>query len=178
MRLSFQTREEDESTADWVVYHAKGRGVREEVVLRNTSGANNGDLQMQSFYSFQGGNLGRSGTKFMELPVIEHGFWDVASDGSGERKTVVLVYNPQNGHLNKICYLQQKKKMGTVADEFDVSAVERRDIAVMPKMAETSLDCFRQRWLGSSEMKYLESYDVSKDKYKRRNVRGDAVHEM
>jgi hypothetical protein len=127
MRLSFQTREEDESTADWVVYHAKGWGVREKVVLRNTSGANNGDLQMQTFYSFQGGNLGRSGIKFMELPVIEHGFWGVASDGNGERKTVVLVYNPQNGHLNKICYLLQKKMMGTMADEFDVSAVERRD---------------------------------------------------
>ena len=167
MRLSFQTRADDASTADWVVYHAKGQGVREEVVLRNTETNNNGDLPMQTFYSFEGGNLGRSGTNFMELPVIEHGFWDVASDGSGERRTVVLVYNPHNGHIMKVCYLQQKKKVGRAIEEFDVSGVERDDIGVMPKKTKISLSSIRQRWLFSPKSKYMEVLDVQKYRYKR-----------
>jgi hypothetical protein len=169
MRLSFQPRKDDPNTADWVVYHAKGQDVREEVTLRNSKD-NNGDSPMQVFYSFQGGNLGRSGRNFMELPVIEHGFWDVSPNGSGERRTVVLVYNPQSGHLMKVCYLQQKKKMGKSAIDFDVSGIDRRDIRIMPKNPKLSLKCARRKWLHSPKSKYAEVLGVQKYRYKREDA--------
>ncbi|KAL7481536.1 hypothetical protein ACHAW6_007217 [Cyclotella cf. meneghiniana] len=174
MRLSFQTRAYDATTADWVVYHAKGQGVREEVVLQKKK-KNSGDSPMQTFYSFDRGNLGRSGTNFMELPVIEHGFWDVSSDG-GERRTVVLVYNPHDGHLMKVCYLQQKKKVGSLAKDFDVSGIERGDIGIMPTRPTRPLNYNRQNWLRSPESKYSEVLNVAKYQYKRKDPPRDEVH--
>jgi hypothetical protein len=165
MRLSFQTRDDDATIADWVVYHARGQGVREEVTLTKSK-KNNGDLPIQTFYAFQDGNLGRCGSNFMELPVVEHGFWDVSPEGSGERRTVVLVYNPQSGHLMKICYLKQKKKIGRAVENFDVSAVERRDIGVMPKKAKMSLQQLKRNWLHSPKPKCVEVLNVSRHKYK------------
>ena len=172
MRLSFQPRKDDPTTADWVVYHAKGQDVREEVTLRNRKD-NNGDLPIQIFYSFEGGNLGRSGTNFMELPVIEHGFWDISPDGSGERRTVVLVYNPQSGHLMKVCYLQQKKKVGEAVNTFDVSGVEKKDIGIMPKKPRLSMKDVQRKWLHSPKSNDVEVLNVQKYRYKREDVRND-----
>jgi len=144
MRLSFQPRQSDEDVADWVVYHARDQGVKQDVVLyRATSKDPMENVgPKQTFYCFNEGILGRSGTDFNELPVIEHGFWDVKE---GMRRTVVLVYGADDGDLSKICFLQQKKKY-IGQDKFNLAGVESRDVSVMPKKPRIKLDKIRKTW--------------------------------
>jgi hypothetical protein len=108
MRLSFLPSHQHSEVANWVVYHARVQGLREEVVIPKYRDENE-DASLsdaQQFYAFKEGILGRTGKDFSRLPVIEHGFWD-----EGMRRTVVLVYN--QARLSNICFLQQSKQMTT-----------------------------------------------------------------
>lgn len=115
MRLSFHPSPETENVANWVVYHARGQGIKEEVLLEKHASENSPLEKKQLFYGFEGGILGRTGLDFQMLPVIEHGYWD-----QGTRRTVVLAYGEGNKPLTKICFVQQEKQENGL--EFDVSS--------------------------------------------------------
>jgi hypothetical protein len=65
MRLSFHPSPETENVANWVVYHARGQGIKEEVVLEKHASENSPLEKKQLFYSFEGGILGRTGLDFL-----------------------------------------------------------------------------------------------------------------
>jgi len=71
MRLSFHPHQNTNS-AEWIVYHARGQDVKEQVVLEKYG--SNHDKKLQSFSCFKRGILGRTGNDYRVLPVIEHGF--------------------------------------------------------------------------------------------------------
>merc|ERR1711862_629009 len=88
----------------------------------------------------------------------------------GMRRSVVLSYNKE-GELSKICYLQQKKKYNE--EDFDVSAVEEQDIALMPKnkppmnLLEQIDISWKERISCSSNSRIEEEFlDVKSGKYK------------
>jgi len=133
MRLSFQTRHDDDTIADWIVYHARSQGSKDHVVLEKHGEPS----EHQAFYCFVEGIVGRMGRNILAFPVVEHGFW-----ADGMRRTVVLVYtkklsdnSSESSHqccsLERICFLQQAKQ--PEQQEFDVSATNLADIAVLPK---------------------------------------------
>lgn len=144
MRLSFYPRSSNPNIADWIVYHASAKDERQESTLyKNTEDDPNANFgPKQTFYCFQDGNLGRSGSDFSKLPVIEHGYWD---SKEGMRRTVVLVYDKENGYISRICFLQQKRQMNE--DEFDVAGFDGDDCSVMPQKAQ-SFEELRAVWFG------------------------------
>jgi hypothetical protein len=154
MRLSFHPSPENPDTvANWVVYHARARGHREEVAILKypdkhedlPSSASLSLSDSQQFYAFNEGILGRAGRDFITgLPVIEHGFWD---EDEGMRRSVVLAYNQMK--LSKICFLQQQKQ--TNDHDFDVSTENPSHVSVLPKAHETSLKEM-QSWTVASEV--------------------------
>jgi hypothetical protein len=134
MRLSFQCNESDANTAHWVVHHARGQDVMEEVVLQKYPSTETPQL----FYSFDNGILGRTGRNFSILPVIEHGFWD-----QGMRHTLVVSYNKdEHGSLMllKICFVQQCRQDDK--NEFDVSD-SNPHVGILPREPTTSLKEFQ-----------------------------------
>jgi len=183
MRLSFLVRtttndttsnvdndndESDNPVADWIVYHAKGTSSRDHVVLEKQvpTPQISGPMQ-QSFYVFDEGILGRTGTNLYKFPVVEHGFWDTEE---GMRRTVVLVYNSSTLELERVCFLQQAKR--PLFKEFDVSDVNLGDIQVLPKdqchknptrlLSEKERRKVSKRWgVRSAKMARVEALDGS-----------------
>jgi len=142
MRLSFSPRTSNPNIADWIVYHARAPNVRQEAILykhkEEDPMANVGPKQI--FYCFKDGNLGRSGSDFTQLPVIEHGYWD---DDEGMRRSVVLAYDMKSGRISKICFLQQKRLMNDI--DFDVKGSNLEDCSIMPENALTWEE-LRSQW--------------------------------
>lgn len=135
MRLSFHCDASDANTAHWVVYHARGQDIKEEVVLQKYPST----ATPQLFYCFDNGILGRTGRNFSSLPVIEHGFWD-----QGMRHTIVVAYNKDKDstlQLRKICFVQQLRQDDD--DEFDASASNPSHVGILPHEPTTSLKEFQ-----------------------------------
>jgi hypothetical protein len=125
------------------VYHARQKGLREEVTLnkRPTDGP---PSSAQLFYYFDNGIIGRIGKVFDTLPVIEHGFWDHSSKPAMMRRTIVIIYNTTTLHLQSICFLQQCKD--TRNSSFEVDGYAPTDIRVLPKRPAMNLQKFRKYW--------------------------------
>lgn len=161
MRLSFYPRSLNPHIADWIVYHARAPGVRQEAIMHKSKDhdpmANLGPKQ--TFYCFEGGNLGRSGTNFTKLPVIEHGYWD---SKEGMRRSVVLAYDAQSGYISKICFLQQKRQIVN-NNNFVVEDSNVDDCSVMPEKAQT-LEELRLQW-GNQDEGDVQSLDCTTGKY-------------
>lgn len=139
MRLSFHPSPETENVANWVVYHARGQGIKEEVLLEKHASENSPLEKKQLFYGFEGGILGRTGLDFQMLLVIEHGYWD-----QGTRRTVVLAYGEGNKTLTKICFVQQEKQENGL--EFDVSSTDPSHVPVLPNKPSSTLEQLQDRW--------------------------------
>jgi hypothetical protein len=143
MRLSFLPSTTSNSTAHWVVYHARRKGSREEVTL-NKRPTSTDPSSAQLFYSFDEGIIGRAGKVFNALPVIEHGFWDRYSETAAMRRTIVIIYCTATLHLQSICFLQQRKD--TQNSAFDVAGYDSKDIRVLPKRPAMNLQKFKKFW--------------------------------
>ena len=164
MRLSFHPKPSSSESANWIVYHAHGQGVKEEVVLEKHGSSKD---NLQTFYYFERGILGRTGNVFSVLPVIEHGFWD-----EGTRKTLVVVYDKDSRRLQKICFLQQIKKDES---DFDVSASDLKDVSILPKAPTENLEQLQSSW---KSFRLQKAESISFDGIRQDAVENDSLAQL